>query len=143
MSALAWPSSGVTGQPGYAVPPRRERPRLVLVPAGAAVAAPTPGHSGGLRVTRLGRLVITGLVLLLLAAAVAVGVARASGGPAPVVVPAGAPVITVQPGQTLSEIAARHISGMSMDEAVTAIVLANELPSTQISAGERLVIPRS
>jgi hypothetical protein len=30
-----------------------------------------------------------------------------------------------------------------LDEAVTALVVANDLPSTQVAAGERLVIPRS
>ncbi|HYN28487.1 MAG TPA: LysM peptidoglycan-binding domain-containing protein [Dermatophilaceae bacterium] len=140
MSAVAWSPSEVPAPPGYAVPPRTEQPRLVLVPTGQPASA---RGAGGLRVTRAGRLVLTVLVLLLLAAAVAAGVARASSGPAAGAVPVGAPRVTVQAGQTLSEIAARHLSGMSLDEAVTAIVLANELPSTQVAAGQRLVIPRS
>jgi LysM repeat protein len=88
-----------------------------------------------LRLTRLGRLVVT----LLVAAAVAVlGVglagqlATASSAPRPV---------TVVSGDTLSEIAARELPGLPIADAVIEIQLANGLSSSQVHAGQTLLVP--
>ena len=134
MSAAAvW--DGTTG--GYAVPrPSRrrvERPRLVLVPTGADVVEPAPAR---LRLTRAGRLALTVGVLLAamaVAAVVLVGGASASGAPE---------TVTVQPGQTLSEIAAEHLGGVPVQTAVAEIQLANGLSTARVSAGQTLVMPQ-
>lgn len=121
---------------GYAVPlptRRPQRPRLVLVPTGAAVRErPAPA----LRLTRAGRLALTTTVLLvaLVAAVVAfTGGAAASGAPL---------TVTVEQGQTLSQIAAEHMSGSSVATGVAELQLANGLSSAQVKAGQTIVIPR-
>ena len=135
MSALVWEGS----QSGYAVPSgpavgRRARPghpHLVLVPALTPLRV-----AAGLRLTRLGRLVVT---LTVLAVAVALGMVGLSGaGAAP-----AAHTVTVRSGQTLSEIAAAELPGIPVNRAVTDIRLANDLSTAQIGPGQRLVIPRS
>lgn len=133
MSAAA-ALDGTTG--GYAVPRplrRPERPRLVLVPTGSAVpTAPRPA----LRLTRAGRLVLTSTVLLvaLVTAFVALtGGAAASSAPERV---------TVEQGQTLSQIAAEHMSGTSIASDVAELRLANGLGSAQVRAGQQIVVPQ-
>lgn len=121
---------------GYAVPlptRRPERPRLVLVPTGAAVRTE---QAPAWRLTRAGRLAITTTVLL--AALVAAFVGLTGGASA-----TGAPVtVTVEQGQTLSQVAAEHMGGMSVSTAVAELRLANGLSSAQVRAGQTLVIPQ-
>ena len=80
------------------------------------------------------------LVAVLFVAAVAVvgGVAMASqlaGG-------VGEPrVITVQPGQTLWGIATRELPGLPVTDGIVELQIANSLSTSQIHAGQRLVIP--
>lgn len=143
MGALTWDEA----RSGYAVPaptaptgPRRaparpERPRLVLVPTGDAVV------DAGVRVSRRGRLLVTGVVMLVVLAAGSLALSRAFAAPAAAAQPTT--TVTVQAGQTLSEIAERYVSGMSLDSAVATIQIANNLDSTQISAGQRLVVPQT
>lgn len=117
------------------------RAHLVLLPTGrdavraarAARAAAQPEPP--LRLTRLGRFVVA----LLIATAVAVlGVglagqlATASSAPRPV---------TVVSGDTLSEIAARELPGLPIADAVIEIQLANGLSSSQVHAGQTLLVP--
>ena len=133
MSAAA-ALDGTTG--GYAVPRplrRPERPRLVLVPTGAAVpVAPSPV----LRVTRTGRLVLTGSVLLVALVVAFVGL---TGGAAASSAPQR---VTVEQGQTLSQIASEHMGGTSIASAVAELRLANGLGSAQVRAGQQIVIPQ-
>lgn len=126
MSAIAWDVRSA-----YAAAPTPVRRHLTLVPAGPDV------HRSGLRLTRRGRLFLT---LLVAAALFGFGMIGWVGDPAP----SGASMtVTVQPGQTLSEIAAAQTSGYSsVREAVAAIQVANNLPTSAISAGEQLVIPQ-
>lgn len=133
MSAAA-ALDGTTG--GYAVPlpiRRPERPRLVLVPTGAAVPA-TPRRA--LRLTRTGRLVLTSSVLLV---AVAIALVGLTGGASASSAPQR---VTVEQGQTLSQIAAEHMSGTSIGSAVAELRLANGLGSAQVRAGQQIVIPQ-
>jgi LysM repeat protein len=111
------------------------RAHLVLVPTGRDAVRAARVTQPPLRLTRLGRLVVT----LLIATAVAVlGVglagqlATASSAPRPV---------TVQSGDTLSEIAARELPGLSIADAVIEIQLANGLSSSQVDAGQTLLVP--
>ena len=133
---------------------RTERPRLVLVPTGDAVRVdPARGrgvglagspdvHGSSLRLTRRGRLALTlafaSLALALAAALLAASLGVVGGADAP-----GLERVTVAPGQTLSEIAEAHTRGLSLEQAVTQLQVANNLDSAQVSAGQVLVIPRS
>ena len=51
-------------------------------------------------------------------------------------------VVFVGSGQTLSEIAAHELPGLSVSDGIIAIQLANDLSTAQVSAGQELVIPR-
>ena len=115
------------------VPVRPARPQLVSVPTGAAVLeAPTTP----LRITRAGRLALT---LTVVVAAIALAVALFSGGSA------SATVIdhstTVSTGQTLSEIAVRELPQLPVADAVARLQVANDLTSSDIHAGQTLLIP--
>ena len=50
-------------------------------------------------------------------------------------------VVTVDTGQTLSEIAAAELPDHSISAGIVAIQLANGLSTAQVSAGQQLVIP--
>ena len=50
--------------------------------------------------------------------------------------------VTVEAGQTLSEVAAAELPSMSISEGILAIQLANAMSTAQVSAGQQLVIPR-
>jgi LysM repeat protein len=87
-----------------------------------------------LRITRRGRLTLTSTVGLLIAvlAASLLGVTG----------PAGASsAVLVQPGQTLSQIAAQQLPGVPLSQAVVDIQRANRLSGTSVAAGQELVIP--
>jgi hypothetical protein len=105
---------------------------LVSVPCGDEVLAPP---AAPLRITRAGRLAIT---LTVLVAAVAIAIMVFAGG-APAAVSDHA--TTVQPGQTLSEIAVQQLPQLPVSDAVARIQVANDLTSSQIHAGQTLIIP--
>jgi len=114
------------------------RAHLVLLPTGRdAVRAARVARASEppLRLTRLGRLVVA----LLVAAAVAVfgvGLAGqlATAGSAP-------RAVTVVSGDTLSEIAARELPGLPISDGIIEIQLANSLSTSQVHAGQTLLIP--
>ena len=126
MSAIAW-------EPAEARRPSTmpTRPRLTLVEGGAAATA-----DPGLRLTTRGRLVLVLLAAMVVAATVVLPGLRSAGAAQP------ERTLTVQSGQTLSEIAAAELPERSISEAIVAIQLANGLNTAQISAGQELVIPR-
>lgn len=138
-AATAWQSRSEAG--AAQAPPlrgsdpvRHRRPggrrHLVLVPSDPRAARP-----GRLHLTAAGRVVLLGLALL--AAFVAALVILSVSGGAPAV----DHTVTVEPGQTLSEIAATELPELSVAEGVAQIQIANELRSSQVSAGEVLDIP--
>ena len=91
-------------------------------------------RAGGLRLTRRGRLAITATTGLVLAAVIwsVVGLLG----------PAGASTsVTVERGETLSQIASEQLPELPLSRAVTAIQRANSLSTTSIAAGQELVIP--
>lgn len=124
---------------GYAVPSPTRRPsrpcppRLVLVPTGEAVRE---APQAALHLTRAGRLVITSAVLLVALGMAFIGL---TGGAAATSAPV---TVTVEQGQTLSQIAAEHMSGSSIATAVAELQLANDLSSAQVRAGQQIVIPQ-
>jgi LysM repeat protein len=93
-----------------------------------------------MRLTRLGRLVVSVGALVLLAC-VALSVAAASAGTSAPAAPSRS--VTVRAGQTLSEIAVTQLPRLPMDVAVTRIQLANGLSTSQVLAGQVLLVPGS
>ncbi|RNI20305.1 hypothetical protein [Flexivirga caeni] len=94
-------------------------------------------EAAGLRLTGRGRRVLGALLA---------GVVLAGGGAAARAwagTPAAAPaVVTVEPGQTLSDVAHRAYPSMPVSDAVTKVALANDLNGLFVTAGERLQLPR-
>jgi LysM repeat protein len=115
------------------MPSRTARPRLRLVGPGERIH--TPARSA-IRLTRRGRLLISlvGMVALL---ALAVVLANSVSAAAPQIDHA----ITVSAGQTLSELAAAQLPSLRINEAVARIQLANGLNTSQVHAGQLLLIP--
>lgn len=113
------------------LPSRRRHLRLV---GEQERVAPRRARRGALRITRRGRLALTstvGLVVALVAASV-LGLLGPAGASSSVV---------VQPGMTLSQIAAEQLPGVPLSQAVTDIQRANSLSTTSVAAGQELVIP--
>ncbi len=127
MSAVTW-----EGVPTRA-PERVVRPRLVSVPTGTDVPE-RPLHA--VRVTRRGRLVLT----LGVALALSVGIGWAS--VAPSSGPEAGAVVTVTAGQTLSGIVASHLPGVDAGVAMTEVRQLNDLATSELLAGQVLVLPR-
>ncbi|WP_068254721.1 LysM peptidoglycan-binding domain-containing protein [Janibacter corallicola] len=130
--------TALTAIPGHvATPwgPRRPAPRrsrhLVSVPTGPDVAARPASR---VRLTRRGRLAITTSTALA-AGVVGASLAFAGGG--------SGQQVTVEPGQTLGQIAEAEMSGVPTHEAVNRIQLANDLPSAHVHAGQELLVPAS
>jgi hypothetical protein len=87
-----------------------------------------------LRITRRGRLALTGTVALVLVLAFASLLGALS--------PAGATTaVVVEPGMTLSHIAAEQLPELPLDRAMVDIQRANRLSTTDIAVGQELVIP--
>lgn len=122
------------------MPSRATGPRLRVVASHGVLRLDERGLGadaaslGSRRITRRGRLVIT----LLTAVAVAALVLASS-------VDAAVPQIyrttIVSAGQTLSGIAVVQLPSLSMNNAVAQIQLANRLNTSQVHAGQTLLIP--
>jgi hypothetical protein len=92
--------------------------------------------SPAIRLTRRGRLVMA-LMATVAVAALALLLATSVDAAAPQIDHA----MTVVAGQTLSEIAAAQLPGLPIRDAVAQIQLANALSSSQVHAGQSLLIP--
>ncbi len=114
------------------VPVRPARPRLVSVPTGAEVVL---APAAPIRLTRAGRLALT---LTVVVAAVGLAIALFTGGASATVIDHST---TVQPGQTLSEIAVQQLPQLSMAEGVAQLQIANDLSGSDVHAGQSLLIP--
>ena len=128
-AAVAWEPAPTPGR----MPLLTTRPQLRLVLPGERAVAPV---RVALRINRRGRLLIT---LTALAAATTLGLTVATS------VMASGPQIdhatTVSAGQTLSEVAAAQLPGLPINEGVARIQLANSLNTSQVHAGQSLLIP--
>ena len=134
MSAIAIAESHLSRARGLA----GSRPQLVLVPTGAdaaRVARADWAARPAVRLTRFGRLVL----MLFVSTAVIVGAVGAAGSFASAAGPAQ--TITVEAGQTMSQIAAEWLPDLSINDGVVAIQLANGLSTPHLHVGEQLVIP--
>lgn len=108
---------------------RRPGGHLRVVGPEERAVRPAPLH-----ITRRGRLTLTSTVALILVLALAsllnaLGPADASS------------AVVVQPGMTLSQIAAEQLPELPLSQAVTDIQRANLLSTTDIAVGQELVIP--
>jgi LysM repeat protein len=102
-------------------------------PAGIGVRRPGPA-----RLTRRGRLVLLGLLLLL--ATVLTGFVAARGEAS---VPAGTPAtVVVRPGDTLWSIAQRYAPARDPFETIDEIRRLNGITDYTVRPGQRLIIPR-
>ena len=105
---------------------------------------------GAVRLTRRGRLVVTGLVLLVAIATATLvwmsvaGSVQASsrGGPAPRSPYQGMTQVAVQPGQTLWSIATAAEPSANAWAVIQQIIEVNALNGPQVHAGELLWVPR-
>lgn len=110
-------------------------PRLVLVPSGPDLRRLGRTPRVPLGVTRRGRLVLALLALLLL------GVVGAGVGVALADTPGPVRTVTVQAGQTLSEIAVVALPDLALSDAIIELQLANALSTDQVHTGQTLTIP--
>ncbi|HEY8822993.1 MAG TPA: LysM peptidoglycan-binding domain-containing protein [Dermatophilaceae bacterium] len=128
-AAVAWELAPTPGR----MPSRTVRPELRLVLPGERAMAPVRVAT---RINRRGRLLVT---LTVLAVALSLGLMVATS------VMASGPEIdhatTVSAGQTLSEVAAAQLPGLPINEGVARIQLANGLNTSQVQAGQSLLIP--
>ncbi|MEO5745655.1 MAG: LysM peptidoglycan-binding domain-containing protein [Terracoccus sp.] len=124
---LGTPDECPLGQPA--------RPRLSLVPTGGRVGEAARAERPRLRLTRFGRLTVT---VATLAAVIALGIGLTSQLASAAV--QGRP-LTVESGQTLSEIAARELPDVPVREGVVSLRLANGLSTDQVHAGQQLLVP--
>lgn len=108
------------------------RPRLRLVPTGADV----PVARGRFVLTTRGRIVLGLAVLVVAIGALSLGSRAFAATPGPVT------TVTVQPGQTLSDVAHAALPSWPVDTAVAQVQLLNDLNSLQVSAGQTLRVPR-
>ena len=125
-ASVAWELAPTPGR----MPSRTGRPQLRLVGPGERAWVPAT------RLTRRGRLLIT-LTVTAAALALAVGFATSVSASAPQIDHA----TTVFAGQTLSEVAAAQLPGLAINDAVSRIQLANDLNTSQVHAGQLLLIP--
>ncbi|MGB3764144.1 MAG: LysM peptidoglycan-binding domain-containing protein [Ornithinimicrobium sp.] len=119
--------SAVTAEPIHLEPTGRH---LRLVPPLEARTQPRQR----LQITRRGRLVATISVMAALAAVAAITLT--------LVLPAsGSSEVVVQPGQTLSQIAASELPGVPLDRAIVDLQLANDMSTVHVQSGQTLQIP--
>jgi len=126
-------------QPGAA---RTARRHLRTVPTGPAARG--GGRSVGVRVEPAG-LRLTGRGRRLVGVVIALALLAGGGAAARAwaATPTPSPhTVTVQSGQTLSQIAHRAYPSLAVSDAVTKVALANGLNGLQVVAGERLQLPR-
>lgn len=101
------------------------------------VASDERAATGGpLRLTVRARRLMAGAIVALAVAALAWGATALTGDAA---VPT---TVTVSTGQTLSDVAARHLPDLPRGTAVSQIQRANGLSTMHVSAGATLTIPR-
>lgn len=109
------------------------RPRLTLVPTGAEAGPRELERT--MRLTRFGRLLVTLFVATALVATVVTVAGSFAGASGP------GQTITVEVGDTMSQIAAERLPDLSIPDGVVAIQVANALSTSEIHAGQSLVIP--
>ncbi len=100
---------------------------------------PSSGRPGTLRLTARGRMARRVLVLGLALLVVVLLAWQAVGAGAGAL---GVQRVEVAPGQTLSHVAVEHLPTVPVDRAVLMLQEANDLGTSQVQAGQELVIPQ-
>jgi LysM repeat protein len=97
-----------------------------------------PAANPPIRLTRRGRIVVFCFLLSVVGALLALVSApgQAADQPAP------APVVVVEPGDTLWDIAGRHSPGRDRFATIAEIRRLNNLDGYSVDSGQRLVLPR-
>jgi len=90
------------------------------------------------RLTRRGRLTVVLLLLAVLVVGLSVGMVSQAAGPSR---PHVQPTVTVQPGESLWQVAVRVAPGADPRLVVDELVRANHLPGATVVAGQQLVVP--
>lgn len=117
-------------RPGRAA---RRPSHLRLVEPSAPTAA-RQTRRRAMRITRRGRLALTSSLTLVVALVVASVIGLLG--------PAGATTsVVVEPGMTLSQIAAEQLPDVPLSQAIVDIQQVNRLSTTSVAAGQELVIP--
>lgn len=116
------------------IPSCTARARLRLVGPGEGISAPA---RPAIRLNRRGRLLIT----LTVAAAVLSLTVVLTAASVSTTVPQIDHATTVSVGQTLSDVAAAQLPSLPINEAVARLQLANGLNTSQVHAGQSLLIP--
>ena len=131
-------SAGAVGVFAPRSPSRSTRPPLRLVVPGARVSPGAPGRTGNRtsRLTRRGRVVVTVMAVVVVAVLAMALAASVSAADAQI-----DHATTVSFGQTLSEVAAAQLPTLPINDAVARIQLANGLNTSQVHAGQSLLIP--
>lgn len=106
--------------------------------SGSVPSRPSPGR---VRLTRRGRIVllVLGLLVAVLLAALAAPASMASDPPEPE--PVGSTVAVVLPGDTLWSVAARHVPSRDPYGMIEEIRRLNDLSGNTIHPGQRLQLP--
>jgi hypothetical protein len=133
--------SAATVQPASGAKP----PRIALVPQRAQAEPLQRRSAGTLRLTRRGRIVLTGFAAIVTAAfwlAAAAGAQAANHGASPRTVEGNLSQVVVRPGQTLWSIAVRAEPGGDPRVVVQRIVEINALSGQVIIPGQRLWVPK-
>lgn len=113
---------------------RTSRPQRHLALVRASEAFAPGGALPAMHITRRGRLARTIAIVMTIAVLAAAALMMVS--------PASAAIeVEVQPGQTLSEIAAVYLPDIPLDRAIVAVQLENNMSSAQVQTGQRLLIP--
>ena len=114
--------------------------RAARAPRTASVAAPA---AAGMRLTRRGRLLVSGLALLVLVAAAVLlsGGATARAGTDRAAASTAAERVTVRPGETLWQIAERVAPDTDPRETIAEILDLNGLQTAEVRAGTALTLP--
>ncbi|MBB2899801.1 hypothetical protein FHR75_000589 [Kineococcus radiotolerans] len=144
MSATA-PVLLVPERPTLPRPRRTRSARPAHEPRAARCAAARPApparRARPLRLTRRGRLVVTCTAATLLTGAVVAVTGAFTGAAAGVERPPAPVVVTVLPGQTLSQIAGEWAPTEDWREVAVDIVQRNALADMTVRAGQRLTMP--
>jgi hypothetical protein len=100
----------------------------------------TSGASAPVRLTRRGRLVVVLLFLLVLVTGLSLGMTSQAAGHGQHRAPA---TVTVQPGESLWQVATRVAPDADPRLVIDQLVRINHLPSASVAAGQQLVVPGS
>ena len=120
-------------------PSARRSPALRVVSVPAATRRPAPAHPVSVRLTARGRAVVTGLLVVMAVAALLLTASVSGAGTSSTPVPVRQ--VTVEPGQTLWEIAGNVAPDADRRDTVATILELNALPGSSVQAGQQIAVP--